>query len=144
VCREARSANTFGRMWLSRKFRCRTAQASSIPMLRNYRRGCGVMVAPRKQRQTVKELYGNVVSLGCDGSYNRVAAFARAWKVECQRPPSQGASPFTCYPCVTRQISRDAGEVDNVLKTLADPRRLERLTFAFGGQFLVFALLCNF
>jgi len=40
---------------------------------------------PRKQRRTVKQLYGDLVSLGYDGSYNRVAAFARAWKEECHR-----------------------------------------------------------
>ena len=33
---------------------------------------------PRKQRRTVKQLCGDLVSLGYDGSYNRVAAFARA------------------------------------------------------------------
>jgi transcriptional regulator with XRE-family HTH domain len=32
---------------------------------------------PRKQRRTIKQLYGDLVSLGYDGSYNRVAAFAR-------------------------------------------------------------------
>ena len=40
---------------------------------------------PGKQRRTVKQLYGDLVSLGYDGSYNRVAAFARAWKEECKR-----------------------------------------------------------
>jgi transposase len=40
---------------------------------------------PRKQRRTAKQLYGDLVSLGYDGSYNRVAAFARAWKEECKR-----------------------------------------------------------
>src|SRR6201992_1701059 len=39
----------------------------------------------RKQRRTVKQLYGDLVSLGYDGSYNRVAAFARAWKEECRQ-----------------------------------------------------------
>ncbi len=39
----------------------------------------GVGNRPRKQRRTVKQLYGGVVS------YNRLAAFARAWKEECQR-----------------------------------------------------------
>ena len=39
---------------------------------------------PRKQRRTVKQLHGDLVSLGYDGSYNRVAAFARAWKEECK------------------------------------------------------------
>ena len=37
---------------------------------------------PRKQRRTAKQLYGDLVSLGYDGSYNRVAAFARVWKEE--------------------------------------------------------------
>ena len=40
---------------------------------------------PRKQRRTAKQLYGDLVSLGYDGSYNRVAAFARDWKEECKR-----------------------------------------------------------
>src|ERR1700753_3335683 len=40
---------------------------------------------PRKQRRTIKQLSGDLVSLGYDGSYNRVAAFARAWKEECKR-----------------------------------------------------------
>jgi hypothetical protein len=40
---------------------------------------------PRKQRRTAKQLYGDLVSLGYDGSYNRVATFARAWKEECKR-----------------------------------------------------------
>ena len=41
---------------------------------------------PRKQWRTVKQLqlHGDLVSLGYDGSYNRVAAFARAWKEECK------------------------------------------------------------
>lgn len=40
---------------------------------------------PRKQRRTAKQLYGDLVSLGYDGSYNRVAAFGWAWKEECKR-----------------------------------------------------------
>src|ERR1700759_5138761 len=39
----------------------------------------------RKQRRTVKQLYGDLVSLGYDGSYNRGEAFAPAWKEECHR-----------------------------------------------------------
>jgi transposase len=40
---------------------------------------------PRKQRRTIKQLYGDLASLGYDGSYNRVAAFGRAWKEECKQ-----------------------------------------------------------
>lgn len=38
------------------------------------------MARPRKQKRTVKQLYADLVSLGYDGSYGRVAAFARAWR----------------------------------------------------------------
>ncbi len=36
----------------------------------------------RKQRRTVKQMHAELVALGFDGSYNRVAAFARAWAVQ--------------------------------------------------------------
>ena len=39
----------------------------------------------RKQRRTVKQMYADLVTLGYDGSYNRVAAFAREWKADRQR-----------------------------------------------------------
>ena len=38
----------------------------------------------RKQRRTLKQIHVDLVSLGYQGSYNRVAAFARAWKDELQ------------------------------------------------------------
>ena len=39
----------------------------------------------RKQKRTVKQLHADLVALGFDGSYGRVAAFARTWKTERQR-----------------------------------------------------------
>jgi len=39
----------------------------------------------RKQRRTVKQLHADLVTLGFTGSYNRVAAFARQWRVDRQR-----------------------------------------------------------
>jgi transposase len=39
----------------------------------------------RKQKRTIKQLYADLVGLGYEGSYNRVAAFARGWKEECHR-----------------------------------------------------------
>jgi transposase len=36
----------------------------------------------RKQRRTVKQLYRDLVAIGFTGSYDRVAAFARAWRQE--------------------------------------------------------------
>ena len=37
-------------------------------------------VKSRKQKRTVKQLHADLITLGYDGSYNRVAAFAREWK----------------------------------------------------------------
>ena len=34
----------------------------------------------RKQKRTAKQMYADLVALGYEGSYGRVAAFARAWK----------------------------------------------------------------
>src|SRR5271156_5664575 len=34
----------------------------------------------RKQKRTIKQLHADLVALGYEGSYNRVAAFAREWK----------------------------------------------------------------
>jgi transposase len=39
----------------------------------------------RKQKRTVKQLYADLVALGYDGSYGRVAAFVRTWKAERHR-----------------------------------------------------------
>ena len=42
-------------------------------------------VKSRKQRRTIKQLHADLRALGYDGSYNRVAAFARDWKAARQR-----------------------------------------------------------
>src|SRR6478752_1860571 len=39
----------------------------------------------RKQKRTMKQLHADLVCLGYDGSYNRVAAFAREWRDDRQR-----------------------------------------------------------
>lgn len=39
----------------------------------------------RKQKRTVKQLHADLISLGYEGSYNRVAAFARDWRSDRQR-----------------------------------------------------------
>jgi len=39
----------------------------------------------RKQKRTVKQLHADLTALGYDGSYNRVAAFARDWKAARQQ-----------------------------------------------------------
>ena len=39
----------------------------------------------RKQKRTILQLHADLVALGYEGSYNRVAAFARDWKAARQR-----------------------------------------------------------
>ena len=39
----------------------------------------------RKQRRTANQMHAELVALGFDGAYGRVAAFARAWKADRQR-----------------------------------------------------------
>ena len=39
----------------------------------------------RKQRRTLKQMHADLVVLGFDGSYGRVAAFARDWRADRQR-----------------------------------------------------------
>ena len=39
----------------------------------------------RKERLTVKQMHADLVKLGYDGSYGRVAAFARAWRADRHR-----------------------------------------------------------
>ena len=39
----------------------------------------------RKDRRTAKQMHSDLVQLGYDGSYERVAAFVRAWKGDRQR-----------------------------------------------------------
>ncbi len=40
---------------------------------------------PRKQKRTIKQLHSDLLSLGYEGSYGRVAAFAREWKADMHR-----------------------------------------------------------
>jgi transposase len=40
---------------------------------------------PRKQKRTIKQLHADLIALGFDGSYGRVAAFVRDWKADRQR-----------------------------------------------------------
>jgi transposase len=51
----------------------------------------------RKQRRSVKQLYFDLVPLGCTGSYDRVAAFACQWHRE-QQQAAHLASRGTYVP----------------------------------------------
>jgi transposase len=53
----------------------------------------------RKQRHTLKQMHADLVALGFDGSYGRVAAFARNWRADRQRE-SQTTGRGTFVPLV--------------------------------------------
>jgi transposase len=53
----------------------------------------------RKGRRTLKQIHAVLVALGYEGSYNRVAAFARRWKADRQRE-QQTAGRGTFVPLV--------------------------------------------
>ena len=59
------------------------------------------MAKSRKQRRTLKQLHADLVALGYTGSYNRVAAFARAWRLGEQRE-QQTAGRGTFVPLAFR------------------------------------------
>jgi len=51
----------------------------------------------RKQRKSVKQLHSDLVQLGFNGSYDRVAAYARRWR-QTQQEAKQGASKRAFVP----------------------------------------------
>ena len=53
----------------------------------------------RKQRRTAKQMHADLVALGYDGSYNRVAAFVRTWKADRQRE-AQSSGRGTFVPLI--------------------------------------------
>ena len=53
----------------------------------------------RKQKRSAKQMHADLVSLGFDGGYGRVAAFVRAWKTDRQRD-AQTSGRGTFVPLV--------------------------------------------
>lgn len=53
----------------------------------------------RKQKRTARQMHADLVALGFDGAYGRVAAFVRSWKAERQRD-SQTSGRGTFVPLV--------------------------------------------
>ena len=49
----------------------------------------------RKQKRTIRQLHADLAALGYDGSYNRVAAFARDWKDARRRNRRRAAVAFS-------------------------------------------------
>ena len=62
------------------------------------------MTKPRKQRRNLKQIHEDLKELGYEGSYDRVAAFARQWKagqtdwVNSASKRTNGPGHAACYP----------------------------------------------
>ena len=52
----------------------------------------------RKQRRTVKQMHADLAALGYDGSYNRVAAFARDRRPDRRREQQTRRAQHLCAP----------------------------------------------
>jgi transposase len=63
----------------------------------------------RKQKRTAKQMHGDLVALGYDGSYGRVAVFVRTWKADRQRE-AQTSGRGTFVPLIF--ASGDAFQFD--------------------------------
>ena len=70
----------------------------------------------RKERRTVKQMHADLVKLGYDGSYERVAAFARAWRDDRHRADRRPGAELLCRWCSSPPLAhasmrcRAAGE----------------------------------
>jgi len=51
---------------------------------------------PRKQKRTIKQLHADLIALGFDGSYGRVAAFVRDWKADRKENGRRVAAASLC------------------------------------------------
>ena len=65
----------------------------------------------RKEKRTVKQLHVDLVALGYEGSYNRVAAFAREWKAARQREQQIcGRGAFVPLAFIRARLSSSTGQ----------------------------------
>ena len=64
----------------------------------------------RKQKRTAKQLHSDLVALGYDGSYNRVAAFAREWKAARHREQqTTGRGAFVPLAFLPGAVAKSVG-----------------------------------
>ena len=64
----------------------------------------------RKQKRTAKQLHSDLVALGYDGSYNRVAAFAREWKAARHREQqTTGRGAFVSLAFLPGAVAKSVG-----------------------------------
>ena len=91
---------------------------------------------PRKQKRTVKQLHADLVALGYEGSYGRVAAFARAWKADWRRAEQTGGRgtfvPLAFAPGEAFQFDSHGGPLGQELSL--ESARFFRLPVSIGAS----------
>lgn len=97
----------------------------------------------RKQRRTLKQLHADLVALGFTGSYGRVAAFARQWRMDRQRE-QQTTGRGTFVPlafCPGEAFQFDWSEDYAVLGGERTKLQVAHIKLAHSRAFLVRAYL---
>jgi hypothetical protein len=77
----------------------------------------------RKQRRNLKQLHADLMSLGYEGSYGRVAAFAREWKADLQREscrPLDVGRSFR-WPLIRVRLSSSTGRKTGQSSAMSAP-----------------------
>lgn len=94
---------------------------------------------PRKQRRTLKQLHADLMVLGFTGSYGRVAAFAREWRVEQQTTGRGIFVPLSFRPGEAFQF--DWSEDSAVIGGERTKLQVAHIKLAHSRAFLVRAYL---
>jgi Transposase and inactivated derivatives len=97
----------------------------------------------RKQRRPLKHLHADLVALGYTGSYNRVAAFARTWRLDRQRD-QQTTGRGTFVPLIFRAGEAFQFDWSEDYALIAGERtklQVAHLKLSFSRAFLVRAYL---
>jgi transposase len=96
---------------------------------------------PRKQKRTILQLHRDLVSLGYEGSYCRVAAFARAWRRDLQQQMSGRGTyvPLSFAPGEAFQF--DWSEDWAILNGVRVKLQVAHIKLSYSRAFLVRAYL---
>ena len=82
----------------------------------------------RKQRRTVKQMHADLAALGYDGSYNRVAAFARVWQAKRQEAErTTGREPLKALSRVGQYWMETVGQNSVEINRLEETCALRRI-----------------
>jgi transposase len=96
---------------------------------------------PRKQKRTILQLHHDLVSLGYEGSYSRVAAFARTWRRDLQQQLSGRGTyvPLSFAPGEAFQF--DWSEDWAILNGVRVKLQVAHIKLSYSRAFLVRAYL---